>query len=398
MSSPVPAPASPVVRLGVVGLGNMGGTHIASILAGKVARCQLAAVCDGDAERTARYPQAKAFSDSKAMIASGAIDAILICTPHFDHTVTGCAALAAGLHVLVEKPLSVHKADCEKLIAAYAARPRQGQVFAAMFNQRTDPHYAKLRELIRTGELGEVRRVNWIVTDWFRSEAYYASSGWRATWKGEGGGVLINQCPHNLDLLQWLFGMPTAVRAFCQFGKWHDIETEDAVTAYLEFPNGATGVFVTSTGETPGTNRLEIAAERGRVVLEGGKLTWTRNVVPMGDFSRTTSESFGRPEVWNVEVPIPGSGGQHNEVLQNFVDAVLDGKPLIAPAVEGIHSVELANSFVHSSVTGATVRLPLDAKAYAATLDGLIAANQGRVKKVSAVKASAADFAKSHGT
>ena len=396
MSSPVPAPAA--VRLGVVGIGNMGATHIASILAGKVTRCQLAAVCDGDIERTKRFPQAKGFSDAKAMIASGVIDAILIATPHFDHTVTGCAALAAGLHVLVEKPLSVHKADCEQLISAYAARPRTEQVFAAMFNQRTDPHYAKLRELIMTGELGEVRRVNWIVTDWFRSEAYYASSGWRATWKGEGGGVLINQCPHNLDLLQWLFGMPTSVRAFCQFGKWHDIETEDAVTAYLEFANGATGVFVTSTGETPGTNRLEITAERGRVVLENGKLTWTRNVVPMGEFSRTTSESFGRPEVWNVEVPIASSGGQHNEIMQNFIDAVLDGKPLIAPAVEGIHSVELANSFVHSSVTGTTVRLPLDAKAYAATLAGLIAANKDRVKKVSAVKASAADFARSHGT
>jgi predicted dehydrogenase len=384
------------LRLGVIGIGNMGSGHVTAINEGKVSRAQVTAVADGDAARTGRFPQAKAFRTGQELIASGEVDAVVIATPHFDHTTMGSAALAAGLHVLVEKPLSVHKADCERLIAAYHARPKKEQVFGAMFNQRTDPHYAKVRELIVAGELGEVRRINWIVTDWFRTESYYASGGWRATWKGEGGGVLVNQCPHNLDLLQWMFGMPSSVRAFCQFGKWHNIETEDAVTAYLEFPNGATGVFITTTGEAPGTNRLEIAAERGRVVIENGKILWTRNLQPMGEFSRTSEQNFGRPETWNIEIPVEGSGGQHIAILQNFVDAVLDGKPLIAPAVEGMHSVELANACIYSTLTDATVRLPLDGAAYERTLQDLIAKSRFEKKVVVNSSASADDFAKSH--
>jgi predicted dehydrogenase len=395
MTTPSPAPRT--LRIGVIGIGNMGATHVQNLLDGKIRNCAVTAITDFDPKRCARFPAVAAFPDASKLIHSGLVDAVLIATPHFDHTTVGCEALRRGLHVLVEKPLSVHKADCEKLIAAYEQRPDRAQVFAAMFNMRTDAHYAKVRELIRNGELGEVRRISWIVTDWFRSEAYYASSAWRATWKGEGGGVLINQCPHNLDLLQWLFGMPTSVRAFCQFGRWHDIETEDAVTAYLEFPNGATGVFVTSTGEAPGTNRLEIAAERGRLVVENGKLSWIRNAVAMGEFSRTTSESFGRPETWNIDIPVAGGGGQHNEIIQNFVDAILDGKPLIAPAVEGARSVELANSFIYSSVTGQTVTMPLDGAAFERMLQKLIAESRHQ-KKVSAKAASADDFAKSRGT
>jgi predicted dehydrogenase len=386
------------LRLGVIGIGNMGATHVQNVIDRKITRCAVTAITDFNPERCQRFTGIAAFPNAKELIHSGLVDAVLIATPHFDHTTVGCEALGKGLHVLVEKPLSVHKADCERLIAAYERRPDKAQVFAAMFNQRTDPHYAKVRELIRNGELGEVRRVNWIVTDWFRSEAYYASGGWRATWKGEGGGVLINQCPHNLDLLQWLFGMPTSVRAFCHFGKWHDIETEDAVTAYLEFPNGATGVFITTTGEAPGTNRLEIAAERGRLVIENGRITWTRNVVPMSEYSRTTSESFGRPETWNIEIPVGGAGGQHTAVVQNFVDAVLDGKALIAPAVEGIHSVELANTFIYSSLTGQTVTLPLDATAFERMLQKLTAESRYQKKVVVTKTASADDFAKSHGS
>jgi predicted dehydrogenase len=386
--------SSSSLRIGVIGIGNMGSGHVTAINEGKITRACVTAVADGDPARTGRFPLAKAFKNGQELIGSGEVDAVIIATPHFDHTTLGSAALAAGLHVLVEKPLSVHKADCDRLIAAYHARPKKEQVFAAMFNQRTDPHFAKVRALIQQGELGEIRRVNWIVTDWFRTEAYYASGGWRATWKGEGGGVLVNQCPHNLDLLQWLFGMPTSVRAFCKFGKWHKIETEDAVTAYFEFPNGATGVFVTTTGEAPGTNRLEIAAERGRVIIENGKIQWTRNVQPMSEFSKTTDQSFGRPDIWNVEIPVDGIGGQHHAIMQNFVDAVLDGKPLIAPAIEGVYSVELANACVYSTLTDATVKLPLDGLAYEKALHQLIAESRFE-KKVSTKAASADDFAQS---
>ncbi|MGV3615031.1 MAG: Gfo/Idh/MocA family protein [Fimbriimonas sp.] len=368
-----------MVRLGIIGLGNMGSAHIASMP--KIRRCELAAVCDVDAAKLARYPDVKRFGSSADLIRSGEVDAILVATPHYDHTTIGIDALQNGLHVLVEKPISVHKADCERLIAAYTDRSK---VFAAMFNQRTDPHYQRIRRLVQSGELGEIQRTNWLITDWFRTETYYASGGWRATWRGEGGGVLLNQCPHNLDLFQWICGMPSRVRAFCGFGKYHDIEVEDEVTAYLEYPNGATGVFVTTTGEAPGTNRLEIAGDRGKVVYEDGKVTFTRTEGSVREFRETSRGSFDRPDVWRCDIPVNGHGGQHVEILQNFVDAILDGKPLIAPAPEGIHSVELANAMLYSAWTGQAVDVPLDAGAYEAALKEKIATSRLHKKVVEA--------------
>jgi predicted dehydrogenase len=241
-----------------------------------------------------------------------------------------------------------------------------------MFNQRTDPFYRKIREMVQDGRLGEIRRVNWIISNWFRTEAYYASGGWRATWAGEGGGVLLNQCPHNLDLFQWLFGMPVRVRAFCHLGRYHNIEVEDDVTAYFEYANGATGVFITSTGEAPGTNRLEVTAENGKLVYEHNKILFTKNETPMSEFSRTTPHSFASPRHTTEEITFPDHGAQHGGILNNFVAAILDGQPLIAPAVEGIHSVELANAMLFSSFKQKTVDLPLDAKAYARHLHALI--------------------------
>ncbi len=361
------------VRFGVVGVGTMGASHANWLAEGAIPRATLTAVADPDPARLASYDKVARFADAGAMIRSGLVDAVLIATPHFDHVTVGIDALANGLHVLVEKPLAVHKADCERLLAAYARRPDQRQRFGVMFNLRTLARYAKLKSLIDTGELGAIRRVNWIITECFRTNAYYASGGWRATWRGEGGGVLVNQCPHHLDLLQWLFGMPVAVQARCRFGAFHPIEVEDEVTAQLEFADGASGVFVASTGEAPGTDRLEIAAERGRVVIEDQRITWLRNVVPMGEFCRTTPERFARPETWKVEVPVASGGGDHNTITRNFVAAILDGAPLIAPAEDGIRSVELANAMILSSVTERTVRLPLDGAEYQRQLERLIA-------------------------
>lgn len=357
-----------MVRLGIIGLGNMGSAHIASMP--KIRRCELTAVCDVDAAKLARYPDVKRFESSEALIRSGEVDAILVATPHYAHTTIGIDALQSGLHVLVEKPISVHKADCERLISAYTDRSK---VFAAMFNQRTDPHYQRIRRIVQNGELGEIRRTNWLITDWFRTETYYASGGWRATWGGEGGGVLLNQCPHNLDLFQWICGMPSRVRAFCGFGKYHHIEVEDEVTAYLEYPNGATGVFVTTTGEAPGTNRLEIVGDRGKIVYENGNVVFTRTEQSVREFLQTSKASFDSPATWRCEVPVNGYGGQHVEILQNFVDAILDGKELIAPAPEGIHSVELANAMLYSAWTGQAVDVPLDAAAYESALKEKIA-------------------------
>ncbi len=358
------------VRIGVIGLGTMGSNHIANIEKGLIANARLAAVCDIVPEKMERFAgKYKCFADSRDLIRSGEVDMVMIETPHYAHTTIGIDALSRGVHTLVEKPISVHKADCQRLIAAHKDKK---VLFGAMFNQRTDPHYVKLRDIIVSGQLGEITRVNWIITNWFRPQHYYDCGGWRATWKGEGGGVLMNQCPHQLDLMQWLFGMPSSVRAFCDLGKWHDIEVEDNVTAYLRYPNGATGVFITTTGEAPGTNRLEACGENGKIVIENGKITWTRNVVGQGEFLRTTDKMFGAPETWTIDIPADGNGKQHVGILQNFVDAVRTGAPLIAPAEEGIKSVELANAMLYSSLKDKTVELPLDPAAFERTLKSLI--------------------------
>jgi predicted dehydrogenase len=378
------------VRIGIIGLGNMGSTHARWLgPEKKVSRCRLTAVCDLDPAKLAAYEGVSRFEDSAKLIRSGEVDAVLIATPHYFHTSIGIDALGQGLHVLTEKPLSVHKNDCVKLIKAHT-NPKQ--IFSAMFQMRTEPVYKKIRSLLQQGELGQLSRVSWIITDWFRSEAYYASGGWRATWAGEGGGVLLNQCPHNLDLICWLFGQPTKVNASCLFGRRHDIEVEDEVTAMLEFKGGATGIFATSTGEAPGTNRLEIAGDRGKLVMEEGKLTFFRNEIPTSQFSKETRESFAMPDHWRATVPTPGAPGSHLVITQNFVDAILDGKPLLAPAEEGLASVELANAMLYSSHLGKAVDLPLDGDGYERLLKERIASSKF-VKKSTDVKSG--DFSKS---
>jgi predicted dehydrogenase len=311
------------------------------------------------------------------MLEAQVCDAVLIATPHYAHTSIGIEALERGHHVLVEKPISVHKADCERLIAAHRDNRL---VFAAMFNQRTDPHYLKIKQLVDNGELGDLLRIHWTMTDWFRTEAYYASSDWRATWKGEGGGVLLNQAMHNLDLYQWIFGMPSKVWGHCHFGGRHRIEVEDEVTAYFEYGKASTGVFITSTGEAPGTNRLEIVGERGCLRLENGSLTFARNQTPAIDFLRASKAAYDKPVVENIHYPISDYGGQHAEVLANFIEAIQSGAKLIAPAEEGIHSVELANAILYSAISGQPVDLPMDGRSFEQELTQLIA-NSSFVKQ-----------------
>ena len=375
------------VRVGVIGVGGMGSTHARMIAAGQVPGMTLAAVCDIDESKLQGYgPDVKTFTDSKKLIRSGDVDAVIVATPHYGHTTIGIDAMEQGLHLLTEKPISVHKADAERLIAA---RKNKKQVFAAMFNMRTDPYHITLRDLIQSGQLGQITRINWIVTHWYRTQAYYDNGGWRATWKGEGGGVLLNQCPHNLDLWQWFFGMPKSVRAFCGIGKYHTIEVEDDVTAYMEYANGATGVFVTTTGEAPGTGRLEIAAENGRVILENGVLTWKKNTVGQAEFCRTSTQGFAAPGTWDITIPVYSNGAwgsQHCEILKNFTNAILNGEKLIAPAEEGIRSVELANAMLYSSFTGKTVDMPLSASAYETHLKKLIKNSTFKKKSEGAAK------------
>ncbi len=380
------------VRIGIIGMGNMGQYHANYLLNNEVSNALLTAVGSTSPHKLESYKEkgVKVFASGEEMIASGEIDAIVIATPHYQHSTLGIAAFEAGLHVMVEKPIAAHKADAESLIASAEAHP--DQQFAGMFQLRAEPRYTRIRKLIQDGELGEIVRINWIITDWFRSEAYYQSSGWRATWKGEGGGVLLNQCLHQLDTLQWLVGMPKNVRGFCQLGRYHDIEVEDNVSIYMDWPNGATGVFISSTGETPGTNRFEIAGTKGKIVLEDDKLSFTRNEVDMVEWNKTSKIGFMKPEVWNIELPFASAEAPHCMFMQNFVNAILDGEELMAPGADGIHSVELANVMLYSSLIGETVELPMDSAAYEAKLNDLIA-NSTLEKKV--VEVSNEDFSKS---
>jgi predicted dehydrogenase len=367
------------VKLGIIGVGNMGSIHAQSVIDGHIPRCKLSAVCDLKAKRLAGFSSAEAFVSVDDFLRSSQTDAVLIATPHYAHTTIGIRALETGRHVLVEKPVSVHKSDAERLIAAHRD---SAQIFAAMFNQRTDPFFLKLRQLVQSGALGTIRRVSWTITNWFRTEAYYQSSDWRATWAGEGGGVLLNQCPHNLDLFQWIFGMPARVRAFCHFGRYHDIEVEDDVTAYLEYSDGMTAVFSASTGEAPGTNRLEVAAEQGKIVIEDDSFHFIRNEVPTSEFSRTDPGRFSAPGTWEIRIPIKGHGPQHDGILRNFVSAILDGTPLIAPAEEGIYSLELANAFLLSTLEDRAVQLPIDGALFEQHLKKLIASSTRQKLKV----------------
>jgi len=288
---------------------------------------------------------------------------------------------------MVEKPISAHKADAERLISASGKHP--DLVFGGMFQMRVEPRYIKLRELVQGGELGDLIRVIWIMTDWFRSEAYYQSGGWRATWKGEGGGVLLNQCLHQLDALQWIVGMPSRVRSHVGIGKFHDIEVEDDVTCYMEYPGGASGIFLSSTGETPGSNRFEIAGTKGRAILENEKLVLTRNEVASDEWNRTSKIGFKQPETTVEEIPIPLADDPHAALIANFVNAILDGEPLVAPGASGIGSVELANVMLYSGLINEPIDLPMDSAAWEAKLNELIASSTHE-KKVAEV--SSEDF------
>ncbi len=380
------------VRLGLIGVGNIGAHHAEYLLANKVNRCQLVGVCARSADKLVKYAQraVKTFTNAEQFLKSGEIDAVIIATPHYEHTSLGITALEAGLHVMVEKPISAHKADAERLIAVRKKHPKL--VFGAMFQLRTESRYAEIKKLLTEGHLGEITRFSWIVTDWFRTEAYYLSGGWRATWRGEGGGVLINQCLHQLDMLQWLLGMPTRVRSFVKLGRYHNIEVEDDVTAYLEFKNGANGVFISTTGEAPGTNRFEIVGTMGKLVLENDKLNFTRNEVSMNEQSKTAKLGFQKPETSKIEVPISIEPAQHAVLMQNFTDAILDGVPLISPGEDGVNSIELANVLLYSGLINQTVEMPMDSVAYEKKLQELIA-NSRFEKKV--VQISNEDFTSS---
>ncbi len=358
------------VRIGIIGIGNMGSGHAKMIAAGEIEGMTLTAVADTNPERRAwaeeNVPAAARFETAEALMDSDLVDAVIVATPHYFHPALVRLALQKGLHAMSEKPAGVYTKAVRELIEYVKT---QNKTYAIMFNQRTNCVYRKMKEIVDSGVMGKIRRTNWLITNWYRSQSYYDSGAWRATWGGEGGGVLLNQCPHNLDLWQWICGMPSKVRAFTHNGKWHNIEVEDDVTAYVEYPGGATGVFITSTGDAPGTNRLEVTLDGGKLVCDGEKLIMYKLDEFVDDFSARFKGGFGNPNCEEIEVETDGENPQHAGVLRKFAAHILRGEPLVAPGEEGINGLTISNAMHLSSWTGETVELPLDEDRFLAELD-----------------------------
>lgn len=367
---------SDTVRLGVIGLGNIGRQHIEQVRSGAVDNCVVTAVSARSGTLSEDLHGALYFNDFRELIDSGCCDAVLIATPTMSHLEIGLYALSKGLHVLMEKPMGLSVAEGEQLLSA--AFP--DQVFGLMLNQRVSPVFRKMKDLLELGELGELQRSHWTMTNWFRPEVYFQVSDWRATWRGEGGGLLLNQCIHNIDILQWLCGVPSSVQGFCGFGKFHDIEVEDEATAYFRYSNGATGVFIGSTGEAPGVNRLDIVGDKGMLSFDGDRLLHSQNTPGTAQFNVETRDMFGQPGSDTSDITPVGDPNQHAILIGNFVDAIVKGERLIAPASEGIHSLAIANAILWSAWLGSAVSLPLDSDGYQRALEDKISTSKLRKK------------------
>lgn len=349
-----------MVRVGIIGIGNMGSSHAKNIVDGKVPGMQLVSVCDIDPERIKWAKEnlggeIKYFDNSEEFYKnSDLIDLVVIATPHYFHSPLAIEGFKHNLNVLTEKPAGVYTKQVRLM---NEAAEKSDKKFFIMYNQRTNCVYRKLRDLVKSGEVGDLKRMVWIITNWYRPQCYHNSSSWRSTWEGEGGGVLLNQDPHQLDLWQWIVGMPKRIRAFASFGKYYDIEVEDDVMAYAEYENGMTATFITSTGEAPGTNRLEISGTKGKVVVEDDIITFYRNRVDEREFNKTNKKPFGTPEVWKCDVPTDGENLQHIGIFRNIVDVLENGAEPIAVGTEGINGLTISNAIHFSAWTDSWVEL-----------------------------------------
>ena len=381
------------IKLGIIGFGNMGSGHAKSIAVnGKCPEIELVAIADVKPERLKAAKEmlgdgVKLFDTAEAMLDSGLIDSCIVAVPHYDHPKYAMECFKRHIHVMVEKPAGVYTKQVKEMIAA---SKETDTTFAMMFNQRTNCIYRKMRELVKSGEYGEIKRTNWIITNWYRPQIYYDSGDWRATWSGEGGGVLLNQCPHQLDLWQWICGMPVKVQSHLHFGKWHDIEVEDDVTTYVEYANGATGTFITTTGDNPGTNRFEITLDRAKLVAEGEKLMLWELPVATSEFTKTATTPFASQKAEYKEVETDGENPQHSGVLNAFAAHILRGEPLIAGGEEGINGLTISNAMHLSSWLGKMIDIPFDDELYYNELMKRVAASR-RKENVTSVVADTSD-------
>lgn len=366
-----------MIKFAVVGVGRMGTVHALNLYFGRVRGASLYAVCDTDPtaleKACRRFPRAKAFADTESMLADGGVQAVVVATPHYSHADIAVACLEKGVHVLVEKPLAVTELQAQRIVDA-SERSRNA-VAAVMLNQRTNPLYRRARELVRSGELGEIQRAQFVITDWYRSQAYYNQGGWRASLCGEGGGTLINQCVHQLDVLQWILGMPRAVEAK-MYTKGRDITTENDVTADFDYGDGVHCVFVASTHELHGSNRLEIAGTRGRIVVDGLRMKVLKFRKDERTVNAETVKGYGKVGCRTYRYDHRAGfalgflrGGQQRNILVNFAAAIAGRAELISPLADGLCSVRMINATYASGWTGERVDIPVPPTEYERMLE-----------------------------
>ena len=370
------------VRFGIVGCGNMGTGHSRHFREGNVTNGVLTAVCDVNEKKFAGFKERFGdtiayFNNAEDMFKSGLCDCVIICTPHYSHVELAISALDHDLNCIVEKPAGVYTLQVKEMLAR---AEKSDKILGIMFNQRTNPAFKTMKKMISEGKIGDIKRTNWIITDWYRTQYYYDTGAWRATWAGEGGGVLYNQSPHQLDLFQWIIGMqPSKVHAFCHYGKWHDIEVEDDVTCYVEYPNGATGVFITTTADAPGTNRFEVTGTLGTLIFESDKLYYKQLLKDERIHCKEATKGFEPPEMLpTVEIKLEGDNPQHLGILNNIANAILGLEPVYAPAKDGLAGVQLANAMHLSSWLGETVSLPINDELFYEELKKRIAISKVR--------------------
>ena len=360
------------VRLGIIGIGNQGSSYAKRFVKENwVPDIELVAIADINPARIAwakenLSPDLAYFDDAIAMLDSGLINACVVSIPHYDHPRYAMECMKRGIHVMCEKPAGVYTRQVREMNEE--AKKHPDVVFGMMFNQRTNCLYRKMRELVQSGKYGRVRRANWLITNWYRSQFYYDSGDWRATWAGEGGGVLLNQCPHQLDLWQWILGMPKKLQSFMRYGQWHDIEVEDDVTTWMEYEDGHTGVFITSTGDPHGSNRFEVEMDGAQLIAEGDKLFLLEFDQLEQDWTKTNKIPFASAPAHEVEVEMDGLNPQHQGVFQAFAGAILRGEPLVAGGEEGINGLTLSNAMHLSAFLGKPVELPFDEDLYESEL------------------------------
>ncbi|NLH99305.1 MAG: Gfo/Idh/MocA family oxidoreductase [Chthonomonadales bacterium] len=368
--------ATDTVRMGVIGTGGMGSGHCSWMH--ETPEAELTCVCDIDpevAQEASRKFGVPAFTSATDLLRSRLVDAVIIATPHYFHPPIAIEAFKRRIHVLSEKPIAVSVKAADKMIAA---AEKSGCVFGVMYQMRALGRMQLAKKIVEEGRLGEIYRTS-LVVGWYRSQAYYNSGGWRATWTGEGGGVLINQAPHFLDLFAWLGGLPVRLTGNTRT-RIHDIEVEDEAFALLEYANGAHGYLYASTTEVPGHEQIEICGDRGKLMLQGSTIRVWENKQPIREHSREAKEMWGSPGSDEITLDIPAGQGKHQEITRNFCRAILYGEPLIAPGAEGIWAVELINALIMAGKTGKPVELPVNRARYERLLASLQATSAGKAK------------------